>query len=494
MPATNPPLHPARRWRASARGGTVAVAVAAVLAACAQLPSPIEAATSRPAGTYATQTTFDAPVTSWPVDRWWTAYGDPQLDVLVLEALTESPDLAIAHARLRAAGAVAEIAGAALKPQGGLGAEVNEQRFSKNYLTPAALVPDGWNDLGRVAAQASWELDFWGRQRHALAAATSARQAAEAEAAQARLLIASAVASQYAELARLSAQRETVGRSVAVRAQTAALAAERHAHGLETRGNVRQADALRAAAEGRLLALDEQLVLQRHRIAALLGQGPDRGLAISTPGLSFSRPYGLPPTLAADLLGRRPDIVAARQQAQAASSRIGQARAAFYPNVNLTALLGVQSLGLDLLARGGSVIGSVGPAVSLPLFTGGRLRGELKGAQAGHDEAVARYDATVTRALQEVADAAVSLKWLEPRLGKADEAVAAAQEAHHAALDRYRGGLASFLEALSAEESLLASLSAQTDLRAASLTLDIALQRALGGGYQTEPALASAGD
>src|SRR5262249_2808149 len=155
---------------------------------------------------------------------------------------------------------------------------------------------------------------------------------------------------------------------------------------------------------------------QRHAIAALMGAGPDRGLAIARPEVTLVRAFGLPRELAADLLGRRPDIVAARLRAEAAARRIDQARAAFYPNVNLVAFAGVQSIGLDMLGRSGSSIGSIGPAISLPIFDGGRLRSQLRGADADYALAVANYDDTVVRALQDVADATASQRALGGQL------------------------------------------------------------------------------
>ena len=183
-------------------------------------------------------------------------------------------------------------------------------------------------------------------------------------------------------------------------------------------------------------------------------------------------------------------MVAARLQAQSLESRVAAQQAEFYPDVNLSAFIGVQSLGLDMLAKGGSGIASFGPAISLPIFSGERLQGELRGAHAGYAEAVAQYNATVARALQDVADNAISQKALGQRLDKAQEAVDAATEAHRVASNRYEGGLATYLEVLTAEDSLLGALSAQTNLRSASFTLDIGLQRALGGGYQAAQAVA----
>jgi NodT family efflux transporter outer membrane factor (OMF) lipoprotein len=330
----------------------------------------------------------------------------------------------------------------------------------------------------------NWELDFWGKNRAALAAATSEVEAARAEQAQARLTLASAVVSAYAELARQHAARDTVRAARDVRSKTAELFRRRYENGMETLGSVRQVESRVASTEADLLAIDEQLVLQRHRIAALLGAGPDRGLAITPPSVNLAQPFGLPAELSAQLLGRRPDIVASRLRAEAAASGIQQRRAAFYPNVNLVAFVGVQSLGLDMLTKSGSTFGTVGPALSLPIFDGGRLRGQLRGAEAEYAAAVAGYDRTVVQALQDVADAATSRQALDGQLARTDEAVDAAREAWRIQSNRYTGGLATYLDVLTAEDVLLANLRVQTDLQTRSFALDVALVRALGGGYQ----------
>jgi NodT family efflux transporter outer membrane factor (OMF) lipoprotein len=180
--------------------------------------------------------------------------------------------------------------------------------------------------------------------------------------------------------------------------------------------------------------------------------------------------------------------VAARLRAEAAGKRIDQAQAAFYPNVNLVAFVGLQSLGLDALTRNGSDIGSIGPAVSLPIFDGGRLRGQLRGADADYAQAVADYDRAVVQALQDVADAATSQRALGGQLARTGEAVDAAREAWRIQNNRYEGGLSTYLDVLSAEDTLLSNLRTQSDLQSRAFTLDVALVRALGGGY-TAPRL-----
>lgn len=477
-PAATPPL-PSRRFRSLLTLGSVMA-----LAACAQLPDLAERQPLASPADFQSAQALSAPQSDWPVERWWAGYGDAQLAALVDEALRGSPDMAVATARLRLADAATQTAASALRPQLSANASITEEKLSYNYLFPRSQKTDGWNDYGRATLDFSWELDFWGRHRAALAAATSERQASQAEWAQARLLLSSGIASAYAELSRLFASRDTALQSIEVRRKTATLLAERFDNGMENRASVRQADARRTAAEGALLQLDEQIGLQRHRIAVLIGAGPDRGLSIERPRVKLEQSFGLPAQLALDLLGRRPDVIASRLQAQAQASRIEQKSAEFYPNVNLSAFVGVQSLGLDLLGKNGSDIGSVGPAISLPLLNGGRLRGELRASEARYEEAVARYQGTLARALQEVADSALSQKALAAQLDKSRETVAAATEAYRIARQRYEGGLANYLDVLSAEDLLLGSLDALTELQARSFTLDIALKRALGGGYQ----------
>ncbi|OUL99491.1 efflux transporter outer membrane subunit [Variovorax sp. JS1663] len=476
---TRPPQTPAPR----AVRPLLALACVLSLAACAGLPSREPAPAIKAGGDYASSQAFTADTRPWPQDAWWTAYGDPQLDALIAEALQGAPSVAVAQARLRQAQALADSTAAARAPQLTANASVSAQKQSENYLSPASATPSGWHGYGRATLDLSWDLDLWGRQRAALAAATSEADAALADVAQARLVLATAIASAYAELARQHAALETAQAALGVRSRTATLFGDRFTHGLEIRGSVRQVDARRAAAEAELLAIGEQLALQRNRIAALMGAGPDRGLAIARPAVRLAQPFGLPAQLSAELLGRRPDLAAARLRAEAAARRIDQAEAAFYPNVNLVAFIGVQSLGLDMLTKSGSGIGSIGPAVSLPIFDGGRLRAQLRSADAGHAQAVADYERILVQALQEVADAAVSQRAIGAQLDKTGEAVDAAREAWRIQQERYEGGLATYLDVLNAEDSLLANLRTQSDLQSRSFALDVALVRALGGGY-----------
>lgn len=462
-----------------------------VLGGCAQLPEHVKSVEIRRIDQLGSEKSFSATAITWPQDQWWRTYGDPQLDALIEEALRDSPNLAVAQARLRQAGAMTQVAGAARMPEVSGNASFTEAKQSYNYLMPRAAMPQGWNDYGLATLNLSWELDFWGKNRSALAAATSEQQAAQAEVAQTRLILSTSVASAYAELIHLYTVRDTAEAALALRTKSVDLFRQRHEFGLENLASVRQVEARQAAAQAQLLAIDEYIGLQRNAIAALLGAGPDRGLAITRPTAHFVGSTGLPPNLALELLGRRPDIVAARLRTEAAAKRIDQQKAGFYPSVNLLAFAGVQSLGIDNLTKSGSNIGSIGPAISLPIFNTERLQGQLRGAHAEYDAAVSTYNATLTNALHEVADVATSRKSLDGELAASRAAVAAATEAHSIVSARYKGELATYLDVLTAEDQLISAQRGLAEIETRAMVLDVALVRALGGGFQSPDELKS---
>ncbi len=462
-----------------------------VLGGCAQLPAYEKSVEIKRIDRLGSEKSFSAAAITWPDDRWWQTYGDPQLDALIEEALRDSPNLAIAQARLRQAGAMTQVAGAARMPEVTGNASFSEAKQSYNYLMPRAAMPQGWNDYGQATLNLSWELDFWGKNRSALAAATSEHQAAQVEVAQTRLILSTSVASAYANLVHLFTVRDTAEAALALRIKSVELFRQRHEFGLENLASVRQVEARQAAAQAQLLAVDEYIGLQRNGLAALLGAGPDRGLAITRPSVHFADSTGLPPNLALELLGRRPDIVAARLRTEAAAKRIDQHKAGFYPSVNLLAFTGVQSLGIDNLTKSGSNIGSVGAAISLPIFNTGRLQGQLRGAYAEYDAAVSTYNATLTNALHEVADVATSRKSLDGELAASRAAVAAAAEAHSIVSARYKGELATYLDVLTAEDQLISAQQGLAEIETRAMVLNVALVRALGGGFQSSDKLSS---
>lgn len=470
-----------------------AIAGTALLSACAPVPQLGARPEIRAAASYGAEQSLGgkSEAAIWPANDWWSAYGDHQLSDLIAEGLAGSPDLAAAAARLRSAQAYAQQTGAALLPSVGGQAGATEGKQSYNNGIPPAFVPKGWNDSGQVAASLSFDLDLWGKNRASLAAATSDAEAARIELEQSRLVLSTNIASAYADLARLASQRGVQAKALELRTQTRKLVSDRVANGLDTRAELKQADAAVPAARADLAATDEAIGLTRNRIAALLGKGPDRGLAIALPA-GPAETHGLPAGVTTDLIGRRPDIAAARARVEAAASRIKVARADFYPSINISALIGFQALGLDNLFKSGSTYGSVGPAVSLPIFRGGALAGQYKGARAGYDEAVATYDSTVTTAFREVADAVTSKNALVTRLSESRQALAHSEAAYAIARQRYEGGLSTFLDVLTAEQGVLQNRQIVADLEARAFTLDVQLVRALGGGFSTNPAAANA--
>lgn len=464
--------------------GLLGLVCATALSGCATLPAKTPAREAKAPQAYATARSLAAGQGEWPTDAWWTAYGDPQLNRLMVEALGGSPTLAAAEARVRKAQAQAGAARAAELPAVTANASAERMKQSYNAGIPPAFVPHGYNNYGRATLDFSWELDFWGKNRAAVAAASSEARAAQADAAEARLMLSTNVAAAYAELARLFAQRDVAERSLALQNETSTLVRNRVANGLDTLGEQRQAESEPLQALADLAQADEQIALARNRLAALLGAGPDRGLAIERPTAAALRPLGLPRDVSANLVGRRPDVAAARWRAEAAARRIHEARAAFYPNVNLAAFIGAQSLHLSELTAQGSDVGSVGPAVSLPIFEGGRLRAGLRGAEADRDAAVASYDAAVTEAFHQVADAVASGKSLAVELQQSRAALAASEDAYRIARLRYQGGLSAYPSVLLAEQSVLRRRRTVADLDARALALDVALVRALGGGFR----------
>lgn len=468
------------------------------LSACASIPAPTIGAGPKSAAHYGVTTVDTTPSTTsdhrappsnaqmdtpdvWPAANWWDNMGDPQLGQLITEALADAPDMRAAEARARQAMAAAQFTKGDLLPSLGASASTQMQRQSYNLGFPA---PRGWDDNGRISLDFGWDIDFWGKNRAAYSAALSTARAAAAERDHAALALSAAIASHYADLAGLFADRDAAQDAVTVRTRTWELMSQRQQNGLENRGAVERAQSAQAQALGELAATDEAIAVLQYRIAMLMGQGPDRGASITRPTARGRITAALPRELPLQLLGRRPDIMAARLRLDAAQKHIDVAERSFYPNINLAAFIGLSSINLSQLLENNSLIGGAGPALSLPLFQGGKLRAQYRLSEADYDLAVAQYDQILAHALGEVASIAKSMAMLETRLDHARTANQAAENAHRIANDRYRGGLANSLDVLAAEDALIATRRARAALETRALTLDIDLIRALGGGYQ----------
>ena len=439
--------------RISSARGIRAAALAATLmtGACASIPDLGPKPEMSAPAQFASAKSLASKQASWPSDGWWVRYGDAQLTRLIDEALVGSPDLEAAAARMRAAEGFAQRAGAALLPTVDAFAQPEVAKQSQNQAMPASAIPDGWNSSGSAGLSFSLDLDLWGKNRAALRAANADADAARYEMEEARLALTTGIAATYADLASLYAQRDTLESALKIRTDTAKLVSQRNAIGLDTRAELKQADARIPQAQAELEATDEAIALTKNALAALVGAGPDHALTIERPAIGGLQAQGIPADASIELIARRPDIAAARSRVEGAGDRIKEAKAAFYPNVNLSALIGLSSFGLGNLFNSGSGIGSVSPAVSLPLFHGGALQGQYRGRRGQYDEAVALYDRQVIEALRETADAVTSQKMLVSRLANSRRALADFEEANRLARQRYEHGLSTYLDVLSAE-------------------------------------------
>jgi NodT family efflux transporter outer membrane factor (OMF) lipoprotein len=418
----------------------------------------------------------------WPTDRWWQALGDDQLVSLIDIALVRSPDVAMATARLRAADALVQQAGGALVPTLSTDGTAGGNQQSQNLGIPPQFVPDGIVSSGRLTVMASFNLDLWGRNRAALRAARGEAAAARVDGAQAQLMLITGIATAYADFARITSERREVETALDLVDQSVSLIGRRVAQGLDNRTPLAEAEARRASILADSEALAESEALARHRLAALVGQGPDYGLTLTAPTLSVAS-TAVPADAGIGLVGRRPDLVATRLRVEAAAQRIQIARADFYPNISLNALIGLQSLGLGNLLQSDSLYGNAGPAISLPVFDGGRIEGRYRGSRADYDAAVARYDATLLDALRETADAFSSLQRTRERIAAQQAAVAALADAERIARLRFTNGLANRLPLLQAQQASVTARRGLLALEARRQQLSIALTRALGGGF-----------
>ncbi|MBC7484964.1 MAG: efflux transporter outer membrane subunit [Rhizobacter sp.] len=412
---------------------------------------------------------------------WWRGFDDPALNSLVERALADNPSLKVAQARLARAQAAVAGARAADGPQVNGSLDATRQRFSANSIYPPPL-GGGIYTLGTAQIGGSWECDFVGRNRAALEAAVGTQRAAQADAQAARIVLASNVARTYVQLGRLFEQREVAARALESRDETLALIRQRVQGGLDTNVELRQGEGALPETRQVIEQLDEQIALGRHALAALTAQPPNALDALSV-RLASVQAVPLPAAVPADLLGRRADIAGARWRVEAATSDMKNAQAQFYPNVNLTAFVGLSSIGLDRLLKSGSEQYGAGPATHLPIFDSGRLRANLSGKATDRDAAVESYNATVLDAVHDVADQIGSMRSIARQQAEQVGAQAAAESAYDLATQRYKAGLGTYLTVLNAELNVLTQRRLSADLKARALDVQIALIRSLGGGY-----------
>jgi NodT family efflux transporter outer membrane factor (OMF) lipoprotein len=469
---------------------SVTVICAAVLSACANYAGISSDRQMAQPQSFATQQSIPSDQGRWPATDWANQFGDAQLKALLAEALQGSPTLAQARARIAAAAAYTETAKSSTLPKVGASYSFTREQYSGTALIPPPYA-GSWQSENEGLLTASYDLDLWGKNREALKASMSQLQASEADAEVVKLTLTSAIARNYNQLARLYALHDIAQQEVEQREQIDRITAGRIANGLDTEVERKTAQANLATSRATLASFDGSIVTTRYQLAALLGAGPDRGLSIARPTLGIGDEVRLPDNLPADLVSRRPDLVAARWRVDALTHDVKEAKAEFYPDINLSAAVGLDAFGFGRFLTAASRTANAGPAVHLPIFDGGELRAQLKGRYADFDDAVAGYNQTLVTALSEVATQLAQIRSTDTQLGDAEAAQDAARSAYQLALTQYKAGLTNQLTVLNADTNALAADESVANLKMNRRDQQIALAQALGGGY-TEDTGASA--
>lgn len=454
-----------------------------LLAGCAALPHDKPQLTLRTGGDLGLGAAA-SPISVAP--DWWVALGDPQLDRIMADALSGNPSLDEARARLRMASELIANARAQQLPQVSADVSATDQRLSNRYIYPAPL-GGSWKWFSNAQANLDWTLDLAGRQKELVLAAKVYAHANELQLAAARVALSGSVAQAYVNFARAEAQARLAREFVASRSASLRIVTARRDAGLGNEFDIASARTLQSEAEQALTRAEGARSVALHALSALVGRGPDYGAALAAPTLALDKALPVPEALPADLLARRADLLAAREQVKLAMAGEKIAKTEFYPNVNLRAFVGAQALGIGSLFTGSALTGGFGPAIHLPIFSGGALRAQYRQAVAGADIAIAQYNKAVVDAVREAADALSGVETNRQDARQQGEVLGGLEKT--VSLDRVRlqSGLSTNLDVLSAGERLLSARQAQVDLAADGAVRRIQLLVALGGGFAPLP-------
>lgn len=458
-----------------------------MLGACAWLPDRPERetpATATPALAHSLAG-FDASASAWPQVRWWTAYHDAQLDALVARALKAQPTLAMAQSRVRIADQALALARAGEAANIGVSASISRARLSENGIFPPPLGGMSYTE-GDLGVGAAYDVDFWGRNRAAIAASLGERNAARAELADARRLLTRALVGRYQQLQAELASAGLLRTLLDNLKHERRLIVERQKAGLEAGTPVQLIDARIADARQNLKAEALAIAVDRQALGLLLGEGPDAGAAVTQ--TAFAKPLvsTVPTRLSLELLGRRPDLVAQRYRIEAAVGDIQAAEADYYPNLNLAAFLGLQGIGLGNVLSAGSKNWSLGPALSLPLFDGGARDARLAIRDEQYRLACADYQNQILNAASEVTTALAQIRNLSEQHAEREDVLARNQAVAGQRRAQLKAGLVARSAVLASERELIAQKLNLIALEARQHQAAIALVSALGGGWQPE--------
>jgi NodT family efflux transporter outer membrane factor (OMF) lipoprotein len=420
-----------------------------------------------------------------PTCRWWDIFEDETLSYLIDKALLKNPTLQEAMARVDQAKNEAVVARSALFPTVGFYAELNNQHLPKHgfFRAYAPTIPPNVTEYS-LGLDFSYEFDFWGKRKNLYRAALGEMHARAAEMAQADLMISTALAGAYFNYQIDRWQDSLVQRQEEVLASLYALRLRRKMHALDNANDVLAVEKVLSAVQQQKVLAEQLVVLDRHLILSLMGEGPEDELNLDQIPFESEIRIPVPPFLECDLLAYRPDLMAQIWRVEAAAHAVGAAKADFYPNINLSALGGVDSVFIEKLFTEGALISSVLPALHLPIFTAGRIKANLREQQAVLEEEIMAYNHLLLEAAKEVADGVVQLKASEQNLHLQEQIVFNRQESEHLASSLFQHALYNSLDVLDARLDLLQQEWLQAEAQRQHYLAAVRLMRALGGGYQ----------
>jgi len=467
-----------------------AAALGLALAGCAHITPEQQAPTRRDIASAQLPADIKLAREGWPDAQWWTAYRDPQLDALIKQALASAPTLDVAAAQIGSARSALSRSAADLGLDVSGYAGANRQRYSGTGLFPAPI-GGAWFTAETLRLDARYNFDWWGKNRAQVAAAVGELNAGRAEYAEAERTLAAAIAQSYFRLQGAWARLANNEQLAATQAALVQDKAKRIAGGLANNDEQRAAEAELSQIRKQHAQLAADIGREREALRALIGA--DSGaLADLKPQPQGSPAHALPARLGMELLARRPDLQAARWKLEASLSRIDAAKAAFYPDVNLTGSIGLDTVKLENLLQAASRTLYIGPTLTLPLFDSRRLDAQLDGARTGRNERIAEYNQAVVDAVREVAQDGVQLQGIERQITEQAAATSTARAQLASAQARLTHGLADRAAALTAQLALLKQQDADLYLQQVQLLAEVTLTNALGGGYREEAPTATA--
>lgn len=418
--------------------------------------------------------------------KWWEVFKDDKLQALIRTALVQNYDLRDAVARIEAARANLGVSRSYQYPNIYARGDVEISRLSRNgsLPLPSSFVPSQNRNWGQASLNLlSFEVDLWGRLRRSTESARATLLAAEENRKAVTTTLVSDVATAYLTLRQLDYELEVSQRTLATRQESLKLVQTRKGGGVATQLDLRQAEQLVDSAAQTIPVLQQQIEQTENRISLLLGKNPEgveRGRGFTEQELPPEIPAGLP----SSLLERRPDIRVAEANLIAMNAQIGVAKAAFFPQISLTGLLGGQSTQLSTLFNGPSKMWSFVPQISQPVFMGGRLVSNVRLAKAQRDSALAQYEKSVQVSFSEVSDALIAHQRVRESRVQQEALVTALEDRKRLAYVRYRGGVDTQLNALDADRDLFQAELTVSQIKLNELLSVVQLYKALGGGWE----------